>query len=299
MLRHLSRPSDDRAAAALFAALLVGVLAACGPSFRLNQYPTNEALYTAALAQYEDRNWDNAVSALERLTLQLPPRDTLLPRSHYYLGLAHKGRGEELLAAQSFVRLVESFPTDTLADDALLEAADAYRRLWRKPALDAQYGELAAETYRTFLSAYGDASPLAAQAREGLAQVREWLARKDFDTGREYQRRRAYDSAIIYYQDVVEIYPETEAARQSLFRLHEIYGELRYREEAAEVCNQLRAKYPDRGDVRDLCGAAPAPATPPPAAPPPDSGAVAPLDGSAPPAAIVAERYPPRAPPAR
>src|SRR5687768_4449637 len=106
MLRPLSRPIDDRVAAAFLAALVLGLAAACSPSFRVAQYPTNEALYAAALNQFQDRKWDNAVTAFERLTLQLPPRDTLLPRSHFYLGMAHKGRREELLAAQSFVRLV-------------------------------------------------------------------------------------------------------------------------------------------------------------------------------------------------
>lgn len=267
MLRTPSRPHRRRAAA-LLAALAVGAALACGPSFRLNQYPTNEALYTAALSQFEDGKWDNAVAGFERLTLQLPPRDTLLPRAHWHLAQAHRRRGEDLLAAQSFVRLVESFPADTLADDALYEAAAAYHRMWRKPALDPQYGELAGETYRTFLSAYPQ-SPLASQAQAGLARVREWMAEKDYDTGEYYRRRRAYDSAIIYFQDVVASYPETRAARRSLFALHEVYGRLNYREERQEICTQLRTQYPDDAEVRATCGAAPA-------APRPDSGAVVP-----------------------
>lgn len=276
MHRSLLRPPARRVAA-LVAALLLGATMACASSFQLTRYPTNEALYSASLGAFQDGKWDNAVTGFERLTLQLPPRDTLLPRSHYYLAQAHRRRGEDLLAAQSFVRLVESFPGDTLADDALFEAAAAYHRMWRKPALDPQYGELAGETYRTFLAAYPE-SPLAPEAQRGLARVREWMAEKDYGTGAYYQRRRAYDSAIIYYRDVVSAYPETQAARRALFGLHDIYERLNYREEAQEVCTQLRTKFPADAEVRSTCGAAPPAA---PVTPPPDTGAALPAEAAA------------------
>jgi len=124
---------------ALVATLLL-LLAACHPEFQVTKFPTNEALYRAAMAEFSHGRWDNAVSAFEKLTTDLPARDTLLPRAHWYLARAHQHRDEWVLAATSFSRLVESFPDDTLSDDAALEAARSYRKLWRKPALDPTYG---------------------------------------------------------------------------------------------------------------------------------------------------------------
>ncbi len=253
--------------ALLLAALL---LAACAPTFQVAGYQTNEELYRASLTEFEQERWENAIAGFERLTLQLPARDTLLPRAHWYLGVAHQRRDEDLLAAQSFVRLVESFPADSLADDALFEAARSYKNIWRKPELDSQYGETAISTYQTLLSAF-PTSPRRADAEREIAQLQEWMARKDYDTGVYYVRRRAYDSAIIYFQDVVERFPDTPSARLSSLKLLEVYRRLGYREEADQVCASMRTRYPSDAEVREACGAGPAA----PAAPraPPDTRA--------------------------
>ena len=109
----------------MLVALLLAV-AACHPDFQITQYPTNEALYRAATKEFGAGRWDNAVLAFEKLTTDLPARDTLLPRAHWFLARAHDERGEHILAATSYSRLVESFPDDTLSDDAALAAARAY-----------------------------------------------------------------------------------------------------------------------------------------------------------------------------
>lgn len=234
-------------------------IAACAPSFRIASYPTSDSLFTAALAEYQRERWDNAIEGFEQLTIQLGARDSLLPASYYYLGMAHRRRGEELLAAQSFVRLVEAFPGDTLADDALFEAARSYQRLWRKPELDPQYGTAAIETFETLLNAYPQ-SPLVPRAQQGISALVEMLAQKDLRTAEQYLRIRAYDSAIIYLSDVRERYPETDTARRAGLYLVDVYRRLNYREEAEETCAQLRQRHPTDREVREACGAAPAPA---------------------------------------
>ena len=244
------------------AALLVLVaIGACSPSFKLTDFPSPVGLYEASLAQYRQGHWENAVTGFERLTLDLPARDSLLPLSHYYLGMAHVRRGDDLLAAQSLVRLVETFPSDTLSDDALYEAARSYQRLWRKPELDPQYGLAAIQAYETLLTAY-PSSTLTEKAREEIGALNDMLAQKDFETGEYYFRRRAYDSAIIYFQDVAEQYPDTPTARRAQLRLRETYRKLNYREEGADVCRALRARYPDDAEVRSACRDVPM--TPPP-----------------------------------
>lgn len=255
----------------LAAAALVGA-AACRPEFQLKKFTTNEALYTASLHQFERHKWDNAVSGFEKLTTELPPRDTLLSRSYWYLASAHEHLGEHLLAAQSFSRLVESFPDDSLADDAALEAARSYRRLWRKPQLDPTYGETAVATYNTLLGLY-PTSPLIPQANKEIAELNDWFAQKDFGTGMYYFRLGAWDSANLYFKDVLDKYPETPTAKDAGVKLVESYKQIHYREDASDLCTQLRKKYPGARDVTDACAgipdaAAPSKATAPPAAPP-------------------------------
>ena len=244
-----------RAAGWRLAALLLVVSAsgACRPTFQLRRYTTDTALYQASLRELERRRWDNAVAGFERLTTTLPARDTLLPRAFWYLAKAQQGRREWLLAAQSYQRLVEGFPEDTLADDAQLETARSYRRLWRKPALDAQYGESALAAYRQLVGLFPD-SPHVKGATAEAAGLEEWFATKNYDIGKHYLRRKMYDSAIIYFRDVMRLYPKTATARKAGLKMVEAYRTIRWNDEAKEVCTNLRQSYPTDAEVRQACG---------------------------------------------
>jgi outer membrane protein assembly factor BamD len=265
-------PDMHRTSWRLAAAFLV-IAAACRPEFKLKNFTTNDALYKASLSEFQRRKWDNAVAGFEKLTTDLPARDTLLPRSYWFLASAHEHLDEHLLAAQSYNRLVESFPEDSLADDAALEAARSYRKLWRNPELDPTYGFTALATYNVLIGLYPD-SPLIPKANAEIAELNEWFAQKDFKTGEYYFRRKAWDSANISYKDILTKYPDTPTARRAALRLVQSYRAIRYNEDAAELCGDLRKKYPGAGDVTEVCrGISEAPATradttPPPVKPP-------------------------------
>lgn len=229
-------------------------LTACRGGFRVTQYSSNESLYSAGLREYQRKHWGNAITAFEKLTTDLPARDTLLPRSYWYLGSAHANQREHLLAAQSFTRLYESFPDDTLSDDAALEAARSYRRLWRKPMLDATYGELALSTYNAMIGLYGETSEHTPAAKREIADLEQWFATKNYETGRYYLRRKAFDSAILYFKYVLERWPHVPRARDAMLRLAEAYKAIRYRDDLSETCAKLRQQYPGDREVAVTCG---------------------------------------------
>lgn len=239
-------------------ALLTGLVAvaSCAAGFRVSQYPTQESLYSAGVQQLRARKWDNAVAVFEKLTLELPARDTLLPMAHYHLARAYSGRGEHLLSAQTYQRLSESFATDTLADDALYLAGRELQRLWRRPMLDALYGGEAAAVYQTMLSLYPD-SEWGDSATAQLRLLDEWFATKDYESAMHYFRRKAYDSAIIYLRDVVTKYASTAKVRDAYLRLAESFEAIRYREDKAEVCATLRERWPSDREVITICGVQP------------------------------------------
>ena len=55
------------------------LLVACKPDFQLKNLTTNESLYKASLTEYQRKHWDNAVTGFEKLTTDLPARDTHAP----------------------------------------------------------------------------------------------------------------------------------------------------------------------------------------------------------------------------
>lgn len=242
---------------------VVGVLVAmaCKPVFNAGAFGSTEDLYKAAMTEYDAKRWENAIRAFERLTTELSPRDPRIGAAYLYLARAQEKRGDHLLAAKSYSRIYELLPQDTLADDALLASGIAYQRMWRKPVLDAEYGETAMTQLQTLEGLYPN-SPLIPQANQHLAKLDEWFATKDYENGYHYLKRKAYDSAIIYFKDVIRLHPNATKTREAYLRLHEAYGAINYRDDARDLCVAMHKAYPDNRDVRDACGpAAPAAAS--------------------------------------
>jgi outer membrane assembly lipoprotein YfiO len=235
-------------------ALLV-IVAACHPEFSLKDFTSNEALYSASMKEFNHRKWDNAVTGFEKLTTDLPARDTLLPRSYWYLASAHQHLNEFLLAAQAYSHIVESFPDDSLADAAALESSRAYARLWRRPQLDPQYGEVAIASYNTLIGLY-PTSKLVPVAEREIADLQNKLAIKDFEAGDYYFRRKAYDSGILYFKDVLTKYGTTPTARVAEMRLVEAYKAIKY-PDAADHCAALRARFPRDREIEQVCQGVP------------------------------------------
>src|SRR6267378_1851347 len=183
----------------LLLALLLAAPLACKPPFDPKIYTSADKLYQAAMAEYKAGHWDNAAKAFEKLTLDLPARDPRLPLSFYYLAQSQEKNGENLLAAGTYNRLIDAFPQDTLVDDALYLSGRSYEREWRHPELDATYGNNALTAYQSLLASYPD-SPFAEPAKKEIAKLDEWLAEKDDNTGYLYLKRKAFDSAILYFK---------------------------------------------------------------------------------------------------
>jgi len=237
----------------LMAVVLAGM--ACRPTFNAASFATTDDLYKAAMAEYNGRRWENAVKAFERLTAELPQRDPRVPPAHFYLAKSQEKKGDDLLAAKSFSRVHELTPQDTLADDGLFASGLAYQRLWRKPVLDAAYGDDALTQYQSLRALYPN-SPLLPRAAAQIAQLDEWFAMKDYETGFHYLRRKAYDSAIIYFKDVIRLHPSARKTRDAYLRLHEAYSAINYKDDAQELCVAMRKAYPEDREVRGACGAA-------------------------------------------
>ncbi|HEY0778181.1 MAG TPA: outer membrane protein assembly factor BamD, partial [Gemmatirosa sp.] len=236
---------------------VLGLAAACAPGFEAAKYTNPVDLYRAAGQRMQRHKWGDALAGYDRLASQLPARDTLLPRVYFAQGQAHGKQGEHLLAAQAYARIQDAFPDDSLAPEALFQEGREYQKLWDKPSLDPQYGQTALATFRQLLQLYPD-SPRVPDATKAVADVNQMFAAKDLETGMHYLRRKAYDPALIYFKDVVRLYPGTPAARMAYLRMVQSYKAINYKEEIAEACTDMRRTYPADVEVRQTCAIAPA-----------------------------------------
>jgi len=164
--------------------------------------------------------------------------------------------GDRVQAAHEFRKVADEFPTSEYAPLALLRAGDANLRLWRRAELDPTYGETALSIYQELAARYAD-SDAAARARPHVRRLQNQFAEKTYKNGMFYLRRKAYDSAIIYFKDVIANYPEAKLAPDALLRLVDSYRAIGYTDELKETCDHLRRFYPQATGLGKSC---PAPA---------------------------------------
>ncbi|MBI4538252.1 MAG: outer membrane protein assembly factor BamD [Gemmatimonadetes bacterium] len=223
--------------------------AACASAPRLARM-TQDELWQYALAEFEGRNWVRAIAALERLTLVYPNFERSV-EVRLRLAQAYFQKKDYLVAASEFQRVTERYPAHELADDAALGVCESYFELSPIPQRDQTYSEKGITACDNVIRSYPGTESVG-RATELRESLRTKLAQKDYQNGDFYFHRRLYDSAIIYYEDILERYADTAIAPKALLRLVESYTRIGYTEEAEAARQRLLRDYPNSPEARQL-----------------------------------------------
>ena len=228
------------------------VVAACH-HFDPRQYTVPEDLYLAAMHQFRTGNYDKAQAGFQAVAFSVGARDTLYPLARYFLAESYFGQGDYVTAAQEFRRTADENPNHRLAPEALLRAADAYAKMWEKPDLDPTSGQTALATYQELAGRFPEASATRV-ATTRLKALNDRFAQKEMDVGIFYFRRNAFDSAILYFKDLIASYPSSSLVAESYVYIVRSYHAIGYTDQETAFCNALRQLYPNLADTKRYCG---------------------------------------------
>jgi outer membrane protein assembly factor BamD len=230
------------------------VAAAChhGPRVQTAAPPATELNH--ALTLFRRGDFRRAQLVLQRLTFELTAGQPEAAAARYYLAESYFQTGDRVQAAHEFRKVADEFPASEYAPLALLRAGDSNLRLWRRAELDPTYGETALSIYQELAGRYPE-SEAAARARSHVRRLQNQFAEKTYKNGMFYLRRKAYDSAIIYFKDVIANFPDAKLAPDALLRLVDSYRAIGYREELQETCAHLRRFYPQAAGLARSCPA--------------------------------------------
>ena len=238
------------------ALLLVIGIGACH-HFDPRAYAAPEDLFRASMREFRAGRFEKAQIGFQALSFNVGARDTLAPLARYFLAESYFGQEDYLTAVREFRRVSDENPTFRLAPDALLRAGDAYAAQWTKPALDPTSGQTALGTYQELQGRFPD-SPAARIAAVRIRELNEQFAAKELETALFYYQRSAFDSAILYFKDLIATYPSSSLVTGAYVYLVRSYKAIGWRDEQATFCDQLRLYYAtfyrQRVDVRELCG---------------------------------------------
>jgi outer membrane protein assembly factor BamD len=228
------------------------LVAACA-RFDPRHYTVPEDLYRASMRQFRTGHYDKAQSGFQALAFSVGARDTLYPLARFFLAESYFSLGDYPTAAQEFRRVADESPNHRLAPDALLRAADSYAKMWEKPDLDPTSGQTALATYQELAGRFpqSSASRVATARLQGLY---EKFAQKEMDVALFYFRRNAFDSAILYFKDLIASYPSTSLVPDAYVYIVRSYHAIGYADQEAQFCNALRQFYPQLADAKRYCG---------------------------------------------
>ena len=229
-------------------------LAACHHGPRLAPVVQPDVQLANAMDLFHHGDFRRAQAILQRLTFDLEPGDPNLPQIRYYMAECSFQMGDYVQAVSDFRKVSDEFSTTEYAPLALLRAGDANLRLWHRPELDPSYGETALAIYQELAGRFPD-SDAAARARPHVKRLENQFAEKAYKTGVFYLRRKAFDSAIIYFKDVIANYPNSSRAPDALLRLVDSYRAIKYTLELDETCEHLRRFYPNAKGIDRSCPA--------------------------------------------
>lgn len=136
-------------------------------------------------------------------------------------GLAYKDIQDYNSAILMFKDLIDKYPNSSVMDKARFQLAECSKLLAVKPAYDQAPTNLARKEFEDFLKKHPD-SEMAPDARLVVDKLKSREAENAYETGKFYEARRAPQSAIIYYKDIVKNYSDTAWAQKAQERLNEL-----------------------------------------------------------------------------
>lgn len=170
--------------------------------------------YQRGMQYFEQGKYDRAAEYL-KVVFDFGRTNEFADEAQVYLAQAYFEDGQYLLAGTEFTRFIELYPTDPRAEEAEVGRIRTYYELSPNFNLDQTDSERAIAYIRLFMTRY-PSSVFGDDVVAMLEELREKLARKQFQTGRLYERRKLFEAAIISYEEVLGEYSTSPFADDAL-----------------------------------------------------------------------------------
>jgi len=163
---------------------------------------------------------DKAVEILKTVAENAPYGKFAEP-AIFKSGLAYKDIADYNNAILMFKDIIDKYPNGSFLNQARYQLAECSKLMSLKADYDQTPTEVARKEFEDFIEKNPD-DDLSDEAREIVYKLKYKEAEGAYNTGQFYESRRKKDSAIVYYEDVIDNYPDTEWAKKAQERLNEI-----------------------------------------------------------------------------
>jgi outer membrane protein assembly factor BamD len=190
---------------------LLFLFAACGDGAQTVRLNNTEEDFRKGMAELEDESYQEAQQIFNTIILQ-DPASEYADDAQFYLAESYFRDGDYKLAAFNYNRLRTSFPNSLFYKEAFFKSGESYYHSSLSFDRDQRESRYAIDVFRSFASIYSLDS-LARPAKERIVELEAKLAEKDYSTAELYMKMEDYKAAIIYYDRVIDLFPNSEYAR--------------------------------------------------------------------------------------
>ncbi len=220
----------------------VSALSGCGNSSTAVQSKPTKERFDEAMAELADEDYERAAQLFDIIVTQDPAGD-LADDAQFYLGEAHFLDENYRLAMFNYRRLLNSFPSSPFYKRAMFRSAESALKLSPQFERDQTDTDNAIKQFRVFIDLY-PADSLSGVAREHVASLRNKLAQKEMAVATQYVKLQEYKSALVYFQKVIDLYPDTDSHRPAINGKVDMLNRLGRSAEAAEEVQKFRDANP-------------------------------------------------------
>ncbi len=206
-----------------------------------------EEAFDVAMEDYRKGDYKEAASGFQRVIFNYPGVG-LIDQAMFYMADSYYRDEEYLLAANEFKRVSSEFPDGPFAERALYKLGMCYLELSYPYELDQQDTKRAILSFGTLIDRF-PRSAHADSAKERITELRDKLARKEFESGYYYYKRKYYDSAIICFETMTDEFQGSRWLAPTLYYLSKAYDKLKLGEDAAAARENLVEQFPESNEA--------------------------------------------------
>lgn len=204
----------------------------------IDKYPDNEHFNDILKYQYDigclflagerQKVWkvptlpsmDKTVEMFEQV-IKNGPYSPFAAMSQLKIGFARENQHKWEDAAKAYQDVIRKYPKSDLADDAQFQIGYAWMLASRQAEYDQTAAHKAITAFEDYITKYPKSEKIE-QARENIQKLQAEQCLGLMRVAEFYDRNRKTESALIYYNSVVQKYPGSELARRAARRADQI-----------------------------------------------------------------------------
>ncbi|MGI8966298.1 MAG: tetratricopeptide repeat protein [Limisphaerales bacterium] len=164
---------------------------------------------------------DKTADMYEKLVKNGPYSD-VAAKAQMNIGAAREKQKEFPQAVKAYERAADLYSDQKkVSANALFKAAQAYRQQAKTSEYDQNVAAQAIATFTDFITLYPD-DPRVPEAQKLIAKIKTEQARGSFKVAQFYEKKKRWDGALIYYNEVLLQDPKSSLATQARQRIGDL-----------------------------------------------------------------------------